>query len=49
MSGIQSPNEENINTKKHHVGINDEDDLMTQRFIDEESFESKGRMSALIE
>ena len=34
MSGIQSPNDENINTKKIHVGINDEDDLMTQRFID---------------
>ncbi len=52
MSRIHSPDEDEFD-KNRKIGIgasiSDQHDLQTQRFIDEDSFQSKGRMSALIE
>lgn len=52
MSRIHSPEEEEKMERMKTQGVmsvSDSHDVQTQRFIDEDSFESKGRMSALIE
>lgn len=49
MSRIESPEEEWAKNRQLGISESDENEIRTQRFIDEDSFESKGRMSALIE
>lgn len=50
MSRIHSPDEDKMEKMKTlGMSISDENEIQTQRFIDEDSFESKGRMSALID